>query len=56
MGRGDFERWIQRGAMYEHIILPELRKRGMPEELFYLCMIESGFILLQIQPRSGVRW
>lgn len=42
-GRGGFQRWMERGGMYEHIIIPELRKRGMPEELFYLCMIESGF-------------
>jgi membrane-bound lytic murein transglycosylase D len=33
----------QRSALYREIILRELRKAGMPEELFWLPLVESGF-------------
>jgi membrane-bound lytic murein transglycosylase D len=39
----DFSRWMRRSGLYREIIVSELRKRQMPEELLYLCMIESGF-------------
>lgn len=41
--RGGFKRAMIRSGLYEAMIKNELKKRGMPEELFYLCLIESGF-------------
>ncbi len=46
-GRGVFSRWLQRSGRYEPIIKQILREEGVPEDLFYLAMIESGF-----QPRA----
>ena len=42
-GRGYFERWLQRRSRYEDMILAKLEERGMPRDLLYLSMIESGF-------------
>ncbi len=36
-------RWLERSTRYEPLIRRELRARGMPEDLFYFAMIESGF-------------
>jgi len=33
----------QRSGMYKEIIVGELRKAGVPEELFWLPLVESGF-------------
>lgn len=33
----------QRSGMYKEIIVGELRKAGIPEELFWLPLVESGF-------------
>lgn len=33
----------QRSGMYKDIIVDELRKAGVPEELFWLPLVESGF-------------
>jgi membrane-bound lytic murein transglycosylase D len=35
--------WLERSTRYEPLIRRELRARGMPEDLFYFAMIESGF-------------
>jgi len=35
--------WLERKSHYEPMILGKLRERGMPEDLIYLAMIESGF-------------
>ncbi|MGQ0561891.1 MAG: transglycosylase SLT domain-containing protein [Gemmatimonadota bacterium] len=37
------ELWLERSGKYTPMILAELRKRGMPEDLIYLAFIESGF-------------
>jgi membrane-bound lytic murein transglycosylase D len=34
--------WLEREGMYGEFIRSRLRDRGMPEDLFYLAMIESG--------------
>jgi membrane-bound lytic murein transglycosylase D len=34
--------WLERQGMYGPMIRAELRSRGMPEDLLYLAMIESG--------------
>lgn len=45
--RGDerkaFQRLLERQGVYAHLIRSRLRERGMPEELQYLAMMESGF-------------
>ncbi|WP_456443845.1 LysM peptidoglycan-binding domain-containing protein [Caldithrix abyssi] len=46
-GRKVFSKWLQRSGRYEKIIKEILREEGVPEDLFYLAMIESGF-----QPRA----
>jgi len=42
-GRGSFARWLSRSERYIPIMKEILRKEGMPEDLVYLAMIESGF-------------
>jgi membrane-bound lytic murein transglycosylase D len=41
--RWSFERFLAREGLYGTLIREKLRQRGMPEELLYLAMIESGF-------------
>lgn len=38
-----FERWLAREGRYGAMIRAKLRARGLPEDLIYLAMIESGF-------------
>jgi membrane-bound lytic murein transglycosylase D len=42
--RPEFERTLSRAGLYSDMIRGKLRARGMPEELVYLAMIESGFL------------
>lgn len=42
-GNKNFLKWLVRGAQYEPKLLNILREYGLPKELFYLAMIESGF-------------
>ncbi len=39
----DFATFLKRKGKYEPMIRQKLRERGMPEDLIYLAMIESGF-------------
>lgn len=41
--RRSFEIWLSRSGKYKDFIRQELRKAGLPEDLLYLAMIESGF-------------
>jgi membrane-bound lytic murein transglycosylase D len=41
--RDDFARFLQRMGLYEPMISAKLAERGMPQDLIYLAMIESGF-------------
>lgn len=41
--RKNFSRWLERSSMYMPYITAELEKAGLPLELAYLAMIESGF-------------
>ncbi len=41
--REEFAAYLERKPRYEPMIREKLRRRGMPEELLYLAMIESGF-------------
>ncbi len=42
-GRRVFTRWLQRSGRYKKLITRILREEGVPDDLFYLAMIESGF-------------
>ena len=42
-GRKVMQRWLDRSATMIPVMLPVLREEGMPDELVYLAMIESGF-------------
>ncbi|CAN5716925.1 hypothetical protein BH23GEM3_BH23GEM3_16500 [soil metagenome] len=41
--RGDFSRFLSRSGRYVPMISEKLAERGMPQDLIYLAMIESGF-------------
>ena len=41
--RPRFGRWLQRGGRYEPMIRAKLRAAGLPEDLTYLALIESGY-------------
>lgn len=42
-GRSSFSRWLSRSERYIPMMREILRQEGMPEDLVYLAMIESGF-------------
>ncbi|MGH7545125.1 MAG: LysM peptidoglycan-binding domain-containing protein [Gemmatimonadota bacterium] len=42
-GRENFELWLARSGRYEKMLREELRALGLPEDLVYLSLIESGF-------------
>lgn len=42
-GRENFELWLARSGRYEGFMREEFRAAGLPEDLVYLSLIESGF-------------
>lgn len=42
-GRRFFEKWLQRSGQYIPMMSEILNKKGLPTDLVYLAMIESGF-------------
>jgi len=51
--RESFEGYLVREGLYGGLIQDRLRERGMPEELLYLAMIESGFLASATSPVSA---
>ncbi|HYX39356.1 MAG TPA: LysM peptidoglycan-binding domain-containing protein [Oligoflexus sp.] len=49
-----FQRFMDRGQPYKKMVVAMLRDRGIPTELYYLAMIESGFVLHAKSPMSAV--
>lgn len=45
-----FELWLERMNRYEELIRGKLRQRGMPEDLVYVALVESGFHPLALSP------
>ena len=43
VGRRHFNVYLERKAKFEPVILPRLKAAGVPQDLIYLAMIESGF-------------
>lgn len=41
--RETFVDWLERGSRYETFIRATLRERGIPEDMYYLALVESGF-------------
>jgi membrane-bound lytic murein transglycosylase D len=48
-GKADFSRWLSRSARYIPMMKKVFRREGLPEDLVYVAMIESGF---QLHARS----
>ena len=46
--------WLERSGKYGPLIRSELRRRGMPEDLLYLALIESGFSPRARSPAAAV--
>lgn len=44
LNKTEFEETLSRAGLYSDMIRRKLHDRGMPEELVYLAMIESGFL------------
>ena len=42
-GKKTFAAWLKRSGRYRRLILEALRAEGLPEDLIYIAMIESGF-------------
>ena len=41
-GRGHFERWLERSESYMSMLRAILKENGLPEDLSYIALIESG--------------
>lgn len=52
--RAAFERLLERQGAYDAIIRGKLRDRGMPQELLYLAMMESGLLTRAESSASAV--
>ena len=52
--RGTFQIFLGREAIYADLIQGKLRDRGMPDDLLYLAMIESGFLPRATSKKSAV--
>jgi membrane-bound lytic murein transglycosylase D len=52
--RGEFQALLARRGAYQALIHRKLRERGMPEELMYVAMMESGLSPLAVSRVSAV--
>ena len=52
--RGEFQSLLHRSGVFEPLIRRKLRERGMPEDLLYLAMMESGFSPRAVSQVSAV--
>ena len=41
-GRPHIQKWLDRESKYKEIILPIIKEEGLPPEIFYVAMVESG--------------
>ncbi len=49
-----FQRYLDRGERYRDVVEETLRKHGLPAELYYLAMIESGYANHARSPKAAV--
>lgn len=52
--RAAFQRLLDRKGVYDELIRDRLRRRGIPEELVYLAMMESGLSARAVSHASAV--
>jgi membrane-bound lytic murein transglycosylase D len=52
--RDEFQGLLDRRGIFEPLIRRKLRERGMPEDLIYLAMMESGYLPRAVSPVSAV--
>ena len=52
--REQFARWLAKSAMYRPMVEKELKEAGLPKDLFYLAMIESGYNQLACSSAKAV--
>jgi membrane-bound lytic murein transglycosylase D len=52
--RNRFEQWLERQGVYAAIIDERLRSHGLPRELGYLALIESGFSPVAVSHANAV--
>jgi membrane-bound lytic murein transglycosylase D len=52
--RGTFTGWMARGARYETMIRAKLRAGGLPEDLRFLPLVESGYDVHAVSRASAV--
>lgn len=53
-GRRHMERYLARSTRYEAVMKRVLRDNGLPEDLFYIALIESGFSSSAVSHASAV--
>lgn len=53
-GRSGFNRWLERSHRYIPVITPTLERQGLPRDLVYLAMIESGYSPRAVSTASAV--
>ncbi len=53
-GRKDFSRWLERSQKYLPHIQTVFRQEGLPNDLAYVAMVESGFSPFAISPADAV--
>lgn len=53
-GRRHMERYLSRSTRYEKLMKKVLRENGLPEDLFYIALIESGFSSSAVSHASAV--
>ncbi|MBI4519506.1 MAG: lytic transglycosylase domain-containing protein [Gemmatimonadetes bacterium] len=51
--RPAFQKWLAREGLYGDMIRRKLQSRGLPEDLVYLAMVESGFSPLAYSPAAA---
>jgi len=42
-GKKNYERWLERSGRYQYLVEEILAGEGLPRDMVFLCMIESGF-------------
>ena len=52
-GRPIYAKWLARKGRFEKLMLPILEQHGVPAEMIYVCMIESGFNSDAVSPASA---
>lgn len=52
--RGRFSKFLERGLRYKDLVQGILKEGGVPREMYYLAMIESGYVTYARSPARAV--